>query len=84
MIHHRQRLPLLLEALQHGLRVHARLDQLERHLALDRLGLPGDPDFAHAAFADLLLKRVPARDDDAGLGLRLKVRRLIDLGRRVV
>ncbi len=73
MIHHRQRLPLLLEALQHGLRVHAGLDQLQRHLALDRLGLLGDPDLAHAPFADFFLERVTPRDDDAGLGLRAVV-----------
>ena len=54
MVHQRQRLPLLLEALQHGFGVHAGLDQLERHLALDGLGLLGDPDLAHAPFADLL------------------------------
>ena len=62
MLHDGQGLPLLFEALEHGLGVHARLDQLERHLALDRLGLLGDPDVAHAAFADLLDERVPAGD----------------------
>ena len=36
------------------LRVHARLDELQRHLALDRLGLLGHVDGAHAALADLL------------------------------
>ena len=63
VIHHGQRLPLLLEARQHGLGVHAGLDELERHLAFDGLGLLGDPDLAHAAFADLLLQRVAAGDD---------------------
>ena len=53
VVHQRQRLPLLLEALQHGLGVHAGLDELERDVALDRFGLLGDPDLAHAAFADL-------------------------------
>ena len=63
MVHDGQGLPLLLEALEHGLGVHAGLDQLERDLALDRLGLLGDPDLAHAAFADLLDERVSAGDD---------------------
>ena len=65
VIHQRQRLPLLLEPLQHGPGVHAGLDQLQGDLALDRLGLLGDPDLAHAAFADLLLQRVTAADDHA-------------------
>ena len=39
-------------------RVHARLDDLERDLPLDRLGLLGHPDGAHAAFADLLQQLV--------------------------
>ena len=34
------------------LRVHPRLDQLDRDLPLDRLGLLGHPDRAHAALAD--------------------------------
>ena len=68
MVHERQRLPLLLEALQDRFGVHACLDQLERHLALDWLGLLGDPDLAHAPFADLFLQRVASRDDNAGHG----------------
>ena len=71
VVHHGQGLPLLLEARQHGLAVHASLDQLQRHLALDRLGLLGDPDFAHAALADLLDEAVAAGDDHAGLDLRV-------------
>ena len=35
-----------------ALRVHPGLDQLERHLPLDRLGLLGQVDGAHAALAD--------------------------------
>ena len=54
VVHQRQRLPLRLEAGEHLLRVHARLDELERHQPLDRLGLLGHLDRAHAPFADLL------------------------------
>ena len=52
MVHQRQRLPLGLEAGDHLLRVHARLDDLERDLALDRRRLLGHEDGAVAPFAD--------------------------------
>ena len=42
------------------LRVHARLDDLQRDAAADRLGLLGDIDHAHAPFADLLQQLVAA------------------------
>ena len=71
MVHHRQGLPFLLEPRQHGPGIHAGLDELQRHLALDRLGLLGDPDLAHPAFADLLLKHVATGDEDIGPGRRL-------------
>jgi hypothetical protein len=82
MVHHRQRLTLLLEPLEDGAGAHARLDELERHLPFDRCGLVGDPDLAHAALAELLGERVAAGDDRArsagrriagGLGRRPKV-----------
>ena len=60
MVHHRQGLPLGLEAGDHLPRVHARLDDLERDRPLDRLGLLGHEDDAHAAFADLLQQLVGA------------------------
>ncbi len=60
MIHHRQRLPLGLEAGDHLPRVHPRLDDLQRHPALDRLGLLGHVDDAHAPFANLLEQLVRA------------------------
>ena len=60
MVHHRQGLPLGLEPGDHLLGVHARLDDLERHAAADRLGLLGDIDDAHAPFADLLQQLVAA------------------------
>ena len=62
MVHHRQRLPLGLEAGDHLPRVHARLDDLQRHLAADGLRLLGHVDQAHAAFADLLQQLVGADD----------------------
>ena len=65
MVHHRQRLPLGLEAGDHLPGVHARLDDLQRDRPLDRLGLLGHEDDAHAAFADLLQELVGA-DDRAG------------------
>ena len=66
MVHHRQRLPLGLEPGDHLPRVHARLDDLQRHAPLDRLVLLGHEDDAHAAFADLLQQLVGA---DLGAGL---------------
>ena len=62
VIHQRQRLPLGLEPRQDGPGIHARLDQLERNLPLDRLGLLGQVDAAHAPFADLLAELVSTRD----------------------
>ena len=54
MIHHRQGLPFRLETCNHLPRIHTRLDDLQRHTALNRLLLLGHVDHAHAAFADLL------------------------------
>ena len=54
MIHHRQRLPLGLEAGDDLLGVHAQLDDLERDAAADRFLLLGHVNDAAAAFADLL------------------------------
>ena len=65
MVHQRQGLPLGLEAGDHLPGVHARLDDLQRHLAADRLLLLGHEDDAHAAFADLLQQLVGA-DERAG------------------
>ena len=68
MIHHRQRLPLGLEAGDHLLAVHARLDDLQRDTAADRLGLLGHIDEAHAPFADLLQELVGADEGAGALG----------------
>ena len=65
VVHQGQRLPLGLEAGDDLPGVHARLDQLDGDQALDRLGLLGHPDAAHAAFADLLDELVRA-DHRAG------------------
>jgi hypothetical protein len=58
MVHKRQGLTLGLEAGDDLFRVHAGLDQLDRHAAPDRLGLLREPDLAHAALADLLKESV--------------------------
>ncbi len=60
MVHHRQRLPLGLEAGHDLLGVHAVLDDLERDLASHRLGLLGEVDHAHAAFAETLQDAIGA------------------------
>ena len=52
------------------LRVHARLDDLQRHLAADGLRLLGHVDDAHAPFADLLQQLVGADDRAGALGDR--------------
>ena len=54
MIHHRQRLPLGLEAGDDALRVHAQLDDLERDAAPDGFLLLGHVNHAAATLADHL------------------------------
>ena len=58
MIHHRQGLPLGLEPREHLPRIHARLDDLQRHATPDRRLLLGHVDDAEAPFADLLQQLV--------------------------
>ena len=65
VVHQRQRLPLGLEAGDHLPRVHPRLDDLQRDLALDRRGLLGHEDRAVAALADRL-EQLVAADHGAG------------------
>ena len=67
MIHHRQRLPLGLEAGDHLPRVHPRLDDFQRDGPPNRPRLLGHEDDAHAAFADLLQQLV--RPDDRARAL---------------
>ena len=60
MIHHRQGLPLRLEAGDDLFGVHAQLDDLQRDTSPHRLGLLGDINHATAAFAELLQQLVTA------------------------
>ena len=60
MVHQGQRLTFGLETGDHVPRIHPRLDDLERHLAADRLVLFGDKDQPHAPFADLLHQLIGA------------------------
>ena len=55
MVHHCQRLPLLLKARDDLLRIHAHLDDLQRHAPPHRLLLIRHPHHAEATFADLLV-----------------------------
>ena len=82
VVHQRQGLPLGVEPGQHAPRIHPGLDQLERHLPLDRFGLAGQIDRAHAALADHLDQRVPAGDDGADPFARRDPRRAGRGGRR--
>ena len=52
MVHDSQRLPLELEAPQHGLAVHSKLDDLERDTPAHGFALLGQVDRAHAALAE--------------------------------
>jgi hypothetical protein len=66
MVHERQRLALGLEPGDDLPRVHAELDNLERHPAADRFLLLGHVNDAAAAFANLL-KQFVASDSVARL-----------------
>ena len=68
VVHDGERLPLGLEAGNDLAAVHAGLDDLEGDFALDRLGLLGHEDRAHAAFADLLEQFVRADLRAGGFG----------------
>ena len=65
VLHHRQRLPLGLEARDDLLGVHPQLDDLQRDAAADGMNLLGHEDDAEAALADLFQELV-ASDRDAG------------------
>ena len=70
VIHHGQRLPLLLEAGDDFLRVHAHLDDLQRDAAFHRLHLIRHPDGAEASLAQWLQELV--RPDALAAFLRLE------------
>ena len=63
VIHQGQRLAFGVEAGQHRSRIHADLDQFQGHPPLDRLGLLGPVDRAHAPFSEDFEQRVSAGDD---------------------
>jgi hypothetical protein len=60
VVHQRQGLPLCLESGDDLLRIRARLDDLDRHLAAHRPLLFCDEDDSHAALADLLTELIAA------------------------
>ena len=70
VVHQGQGLALGLEAGDDLLGVHARLDDLERDLAMDRALLLGEEDDAHAALAELADDRVGADARAGPLGDR--------------
>ena len=62
VVHQGQGLPFRFETGDDVLGVHAELDNLQGHLAADRLLLLGHVDHGHAAFPDLLQQLVPVDD----------------------
>ncbi len=73
MVHQGQRLSLSLESGDDFARVHARLDDLERHLALHRFLLLGHINDTEPALTNLLQQLVAA--DHRAKGFRLKLSR---------
>ena len=69
VVHHRQRLPLRFEARDDLARVHAELDDLQRHAPRHRLHLLRHPHRAEAALADLLEELVGTNAKACGLHL---------------
>ena len=70
VVHQRQRLPLRLEPGDDIARVHARLDDLQGHLAANGVPLLGDEDQAKASLADLLHEFIGTDDRAGALGDR--------------
>jgi len=66
MVHQGERLAFLLEAGQQTRGIKPGLYNLQGNPPLDWFGLIRDPDFAHAAFAELLAKLVAPSEDLAG------------------
>ena len=73
VVHQGQRLPLGLEPGDDLARVHARLDDLQGHLAANRVLLLGDEDQAEPSLADLLHELVGTDDRAGALGDRLVI-----------
>jgi hypothetical protein len=73
VVHQRQRLALRLEAANHVLGVEARLNELERDLAADRLLLHRHVDDAEAALANALQQLVAANRRPHSLGRRREI-----------
>ncbi len=71
MVHDRQGLPLGFEAGDNRARIHARLEDLEGHLAADGLHLLGHEHDAEAPLADLLEEFVGADDGPRAFGDRV-------------
>ncbi|HWY85546.1 MAG TPA: hypothetical protein VNX28_02415 [Gemmataceae bacterium] len=80
MVREGQRLALGLEAGQHCFRIHARLDELDGHLAPHRVGLLRNPNSPHASLANLLQQFVtPAYHHAAMFSGRIHRLRKLDL-----
>jgi hypothetical protein len=73
VVHHRQGLALGLEAGDHLLGVHARLDDLQRDPAPNRLDLLGEPDLPHPALAEAVEESVTI--EEPGRSIRDDIRR---------
>jgi hypothetical protein len=80
VVHDRQGLPLGLETGHHLPRVHARLEDLQRHLAANRFGLLGQENDAKSALADPFEQLVRA---DRGTGAFGDLDGIDGAGRRV-
>ena len=73
VVHQGQRLPLRLEPGDDIARIHARLDDLQGHLAADGVLLLGDEDQAEPPLADLLHEFIGTDDRAGALGDRLVI-----------
>src|SRR5262249_17247087 len=72
VVHQCEGLPFLLEPGEQVFRRAARPHDFERHAALDWLGLVGNPNFAHAAFAQLLTQHEATVEDAIRSQYRLR------------
>ncbi len=84
VVHQGQRLPFRLEPGDDLARVHARLDDLQGHLAANRVLLLGDEDQAKSPLADLLHEFVGADHGAGALGDGIKSRGAVTTGRIIL